>query len=75
MQNNHWRSVRHVHCIMYMYINYYYCTCRYIERFLVVTESEFILVEPDTNQLGCGIVKFIAFLQVNRYLMLHVNVL
>lgn len=33
------------------------------ERFMMVTDSEFILVNPDKSKLGCGVVKFIAFLQ------------
>ncbi|XP_003387669.2 PREDICTED: uncharacterized protein LOC100637467 [Amphimedon queenslandica] len=45
------------------------CACKVIigenvtDRFMLVTESEFMLLEPDKNQLGYGIVKFIAFLQ------------
>ena len=38
------------------------------DRFMLVTESEFMLLDPDKSQLGYGVVKFIAFLQVNmRY--------
>ena len=32
---------------------------------MMVTDSEFILVNPDKSKLGCGVVKFIAFLQVS----------
>ena len=38
---------------------------------MLVTESEFMLLEPDKNQLGYGIVKFIAFLQVHLYMYLY----
>ena len=33
---------------------------------MVVTETEFLLVDPDKSRLGWGIVHFIAFLQVGR---------
>lgn len=31
---------------------------------MLVTDTELMLVNPDMNRLGCGIVKFVAFLQV-----------
>ena len=37
----------------------------------MVTDSEFILVNPDKSKLGCGIVKFIAFLQVQVVQLLY----
>ena len=33
-------------------------------HFMVVTETEFLLVDPDKTKLGWGIIHFIAFLQV-----------
>ena len=38
--------------------------CRAKDHFMLVTDTEFMLVNPDMNRLGCGIVKFVAFLQV-----------
>ena len=32
---------------------------------MLVTENEFMLLNPDKTKMGCGIVKFIAFLQVS----------
>ena len=32
---------------------------------MVVTESEFLLVDPDKSKIGWGVVHFISFLQVN----------
>ncbi len=34
------------------------------QHFLVFKDTEFILVDPHKSKLGCGIVYFIAFLQV-----------
>ena len=39
---------------------------------MVVTESEFLLVDPDKNKIGWGVVHFIAFLQVVTELNVHV---
>ena len=33
---------------------------------MVITETEFLLVNPDKTRLGWGVVHFIAFLQVDR---------
>ena len=33
---------------------------------MVITDSEFLLVNPDKTRLGWGVVHFIAFLQVDR---------
>ena len=33
---------------------------------MVITETEFLLVNPDKTKLGWGVVHFIAFLQVDR---------
>ena len=41
-----------------------YCTHRVSSRFMLVTDNEFMLVEPDKSRLGCGVITFIAFLQV-----------
>ena len=41
-----------------------YFLYRTIQRFMVVTETEFLLVDPDKKKLGWGVVHFIAFLQV-----------
>jgi hypothetical protein len=37
------------------------------KRFLVVSPLQLILVEPDTSNLGWGIVRFVAFLQVIEF--------
>ena len=39
--------------------------CRSVSHFMVVTESEFLLVDPDKSKIGWGVVHFISFLQVN----------
>lgn len=39
--------------------------CRSVAHFMVVTESEFLLVDPDKTKIGWGVVHFIAFLQVS----------
>lgn len=41
---------------------------------MLVTESEFMLLDPDKSQVGYGIVKFIAFLQVIFILNVHMRV-
>ena len=33
-------------------------------HFMVVTETEFLLVDPDKTKMGWGVIHFIAFLQV-----------
>ena len=33
---------------------------------MVITDTEFLLVNPDKTRLGWGVVHFIAFLQVDR---------
>lgn len=38
---------------------------------MLVTESEFMLLDPDKSQVGYGVVKFIAFLQVIFILNVH----
>ena len=38
--------------------------CRSVSHFMVVTDSEFLLVDPDRSKIGWGIVHFISFLQV-----------
>ena len=40
------------------------CVYRSISHFMVVTESEFLLVDPDKSKIGWGKVHFISFLQV-----------
>ena len=40
------------------------CMCRTVSHFMVVTESEFLLVDPARSKIGWGIVHFISFLQV-----------
>lgn len=41
---------------------------------MLVTESEFMLLDPDKSQVGYGVVKFIAFLQVIFILNVHIRV-
>lgn len=38
-------------------------------RFMVVTETEFLLVDPDKTKLGWGVINFIAFLQVTMVIV------
>lgn len=40
---------------------------------MLVTESEFMLLDPDKSQVGYGVVKFIAFLQVIFILIVHMR--
>ena len=40
------------------------CVCRTVSHFMVVTESEFLLVDPARSKIGWGTVHFISFLQV-----------
>lgn len=40
---------------------------------MLVTESEFMLLDPDKSQVGYGVVKFIAFLQVIFILNVHMR--
>ena len=35
------------------------------EHFMVVTDTEFLLVDPHKTRLGFGVIHFIAFLQVS----------
>ena len=41
-------------------------SCRRSHHFMVITDTEFLLVNPDKTRLGWGVVHFIAFLQVDR---------
>jgi len=40
-----------------------------LSQFLVTDQFQFILVEPDSRKLGWGIVRFVALLQVNFFLI------
>ena len=42
-------------------------------HFMVVTETEFLLVDPDKTRLGWGVIHFIAFLQVEKETPICVN--
>ena len=45
------------------------------QHFLVFKEIELILVDPHKSQLGCGVVHFIAFLQVRLNYKLYILIL
>lgn len=51
----------------------YDAVCRSSAHFMVVTESEFLLVDPDRSKIGWGIVHFISFLQVSYKPTLTIN--
>ena len=47
-------------------LNALFPSCRRSHHFMVITDTEFLLVNPDKTRLGWGIVHFIAFLQVDK---------
>lgn len=56
---------RGIHNTSLLFMNVMYdLTSRSTSQFMVVTETEFLLVEPDKSKIGWGVVHFISFLQV-----------